>query len=158
MRQSRVAKASGSGVSYCSRGQPVGVLSSRKFLRVFVIVEPASPHFPLLSRIRMADAASIEAAFAEQLTQHTHEDGSAIAVPGSPAIHRFVRARKGDVSAAALQYANTARWRLAERVDSITEPDPEEPIYQAVCPHRNHGLAPTRATILLAHLHRQQHM
>ena len=107
----------------------------------FVVSAIVTP-FLLFSQAYMAaDAASsIEATFTEQLAHHTHDDGSVIAVPDGPAIHRFVRARKGDVSAAVLQYANTARWRRAERVDSITEPDLEEPIYQAICPHRNHGL------------------
>eukprot|EP00053_Salpingoeca_punica_P006377 m.60451 g.60451 ORF g.60451 m.60451 type:complete len:264 (+) comp13663_c0_seq2:277-1068(+) len=54
-------------------------------------------------------------------------------------IGRFVRARKLDVPAAVKQYLDTMRWRKDNVPADILGPDADEAIYEAICPHRNHG-------------------
>ena len=48
---------------------------------------------------------SAEAEFAAALAQHKHEDGTPIDMPDMPTLLRFMRARKNNAEAAALQYA-----------------------------------------------------
>lgn len=53
---------------------------------------------------------------------------------------RFLRARKYDVDAAIDQYMKMLEWRRDAKVDGILlVPDPNEHLFQNVCPHRHHG-------------------
>ena len=53
---------------------------------------------------------------------------------------RFLRARRGDVPAAAEMLKNALAWREENNVDQVLKiPDPKEKVFQAICPHSFHG-------------------
>lgn len=74
----------------------------------------------------------------------THEEALAAlppssATPDHDTVARFLRARKMKVDKAVRQYLDAEAWFQAEGVEGITEADPNEPVYAAMCPHRSHG-------------------
>eukprot|EP00051_Salpingoeca_urceolata_P004913 m.68822 g.68822 ORF g.68822 m.68822 type:complete len:274 (+) comp13930_c2_seq1:120-941(+) len=99
----------------------------------------------------MADAAdefdALVVEFREQLTEHTVELDELVAGatnnPGSNpddhTIKRYLRARKKDVKGAVEQYIATVKWRSETVPENILDPDTNEPVYAAICPHVNHG-------------------
>jgi len=53
---------------------------------------------------------------------------------------RFIRARKGDVDGAIEAYTKMVEWRKETGVDKmLIEEDPNEHVFQCICPHRHHG-------------------
>lgn len=58
--------------------------------------------------------------------------------PSEHEMMRFLRARKLDVAAAVTQYVDCVAWRAATVSPDILGPDPNEPVYAAICPHANH--------------------
>eukprot|EP00043_Microstomoeca_roanoka_P007624 m.73573 g.73573 ORF g.73573 m.73573 type:complete len:287 (-) comp13903_c0_seq1:456-1316(-) len=59
--------------------------------------------------------------------------------PTVATIMRFVRARKYDVVSAVQQFVDAELWYQNTDVASVLEEDPNEEIYQALCPHLNGG-------------------
>eukprot|EP00042_Codosiga_hollandica_P042531 m.392274 g.392274 ORF g.392274 m.392274 type:complete len:226 (-) comp56348_c0_seq30:1824-2501(-) len=90
---------------------------------------------------KAADPAENEAQFLSLLAAQKHDNGDAILVPTSHTMQRFIVARKFDVKAAVEQYVGAQKWRRDFKLEGITGPDPNEHIFTALCPHRNHKYA-----------------
>jgi hypothetical protein len=55
-------------------------------------------------------------------------------------LYRFLRARKYDVKKAVAMYEEMMEWRKENHIDKILKsPDPNENLFQCICPHMNHG-------------------
>lgn len=61
-----------------------------------------------------------------------------VAQPDGAAAQRFLRARKGNAQEAAKMYVEAELFRHSMGNERIFEPDPNEHIYRAMCPHANH--------------------
>jgi len=54
---------------------------------------------------------------------------------------RVIRARKGNVDEAIDAYTKMVEWRKESGVDKmLIEEDPNEHVFQCICPHRHHGV------------------
>ena len=60
------------------------------------------------------------------------------------------------VTAAVQQYLEAEAWFLAEGVAGILVDDPNEPVYAALCPHRNHGIDRQGRPVYIEHTGRMR--
>jgi len=81
---------------------------------------------------------------------------AASAAPDDQCAGRFLRARKMRVTAAVQQYLEAEAWFLAEGVAGILVDDPNEPVYAALCPHRNHGIDRQGRPVYIEHTGRMR--
>mmetsp|Transcript_23385 Transcript_23385/g.34902 ORF Transcript_23385/g.34902 Transcript_23385/m.34902 type:complete len:308 (-) Transcript_23385:171-1094(-) len=80
-------------------------------------------------------------AFRERLSLTVDEKKENGGNPDDATVRRFLRARKGDVSAAVEQYIGAERFFQERGCPTLilTNPDPAEACYNAYCPARNFG-------------------